>query len=85
MSAALLPGERVWIVIHTDRFGTGNWAFSSEARANAFCELFVRERWAANHPHEPIPEDAQEMYERWDELEPDETLEQDHVLIDEAT
>jgi hypothetical protein len=53
MSAAdIITGERVWIVIHTDRYGTGNWAFSSEARANAFCESFVRDRWAANHHKE---------------------------------
>lgn len=80
----LITGERVWIVTHTDRFGTSNWVFSSEENASRYCEAFVRKRWADNHPHEPIPEDAQEMYQRWDELEPDETLEQDHALIDEA-
>lgn len=72
----------IWLVTHSDRHGVANWAFSTEALADSFAERFIRNRWAENLPHEPIPEQAQEMWERWADLEPDETIEQDRVEID---
>lgn len=82
---ALLTGEKVWIVTHTDRFGAGNFAFSTEEAANAFGDAFIRQRWTENHGHLPVPDDTEEMHRAYfEELEPDELLETDGILIDEA-
>lgn len=78
------PGPAVvHVVTHTCRFGPASYAFSSREAADAFCIAFVRKRWAENHPHEPIPDYAQDMWDRWAELEPDESIEQDEMTIDE--
>lgn len=72
----------VWIVTHTDRYGVGNYVFSTEAKASAFHDALMRKQWP-KHFSEPVPDDPQEMYERFAEVCCDDDIEIDRAVVDE--
>ncbi len=74
---------QVWIVTHTDRFGVGNYLFSTEEKASAFHDALMRKQWS-EYFSEPPPDDAGEMYERFAEVCCDDNIYIDPAELDTA-